>query len=311
MILHTGLRTDIPAFYSEWFVNRLRAGHVLVRNPYNPIQVIKYQITPNVVDLISFCTKNPAPMLPHMDMLKEYGQYWYVTITAYGKEIEPRVPPKEKVMEDFIRLSRVVGKQSVGWRYDPIFLSDVYTVEKHLADFEEMAKTLSGYTETCVISFIDLYQKVLRNFPEVKSVPKEDRLRLGKEFARIGAQYGMTVKACAEGRELEPYGVECDGCMTVELFEHAIGCGLNVPKAKEKGARAECACLLGSDIGAYNTCGHLCRYCYANYDAETVAANMRRHDSKSPLLIGKLHEEDVIKEAKQTSWRDGQMRLEL
>ena len=311
MILHTGLRTDIPAFYSEWFVNRLRAGDVLVRNPYNPIQVTKYQITPDKVDLISFCTKNPAPMLPHLDELKEYGQYWYVTITPYGKEIEPQVPPKEKVMEDFIRLSQAVGKQSVGWRYDPIFLSDVYTVEKHLADFEEMARTLSGYTDTCVISFIDLYQKVLRNFPEVKSVPKEDRLRLGKEFVRIGARYGLNVKACAEGCELEPYGVDCDGCMTVELFAHAIGCELNVPKSKEKGARAECACLLGSDIGAYNTCGHLCRYCYANYDAETVAANMRRHDPKSPLLIGKLHEEDVVKEAKQTSWKDGQMRLEL
>ena len=311
MILHTGLRTDIPAFYSEWFVNRLRAGDVLVRNPYNPIQVTKYQITPDKVDLISFCTKNPAPMLPHLDELKEYGQYWYVTITPYGKEIEPHVPPKEKVMEDFIRLSQAVGKQSVGWRYDPIFLSDLYTVEKHLADFEEMARTLSGYTDTCVISFIDLYQKVLRNFPEVKSVPKEDRLRLGKEFVRIGARYGLNVKACAEGRELEPYGVDCDGCMTVELFERAIGCELTVPKSKAKGARAECACLLGSDIGAYNTCGHLCRYCYANYDAETVAANMRRHDPKSPLLIGKLHEEDVVKEAKQTSWKDGQMRLEL
>ena len=311
MILHTGLRTDIPAFYSEWFVNRLRAGHVLVRNPYNPIQVTKYQITPDKVDLLSFCTKNPAPMLPHMEELKEYGQYWYVTITPYGKEIEPHVPPKEKVMEDFIRLSQAVGKQSVGWRYDPIFLADLYTVEKHLADFEEMARTLSGYTDTCVISFIDLYQKVLRNFPEVKSVPKEDRLRLGKEFVRIGARYGLNVKACAEGRELEPYGVDCDGCMTVELFEHAIGCELNVPKSKEKGARAECACLLGSDIGAYNTCGHLCRYCYANYDAETVATNMRRHDPKSPLLIGGLREEDVVKEAKQTSWKDGQMRLEL
>lgn len=311
MILHTGLRTDIPAFYSEWFVNRLRAGHVLVRNPYNPIQVTNYQITPDKVDLISFCTKNPAPMLPHLEELKEYGQYWYVTITPYGKEIEPHVPPKETVMEDFIRLSQTVGKQSVGWRYDPIFISDVYTVEKHLADFEKMARTLSGYTDTCVISFIDLYQKVLRNFPEVKSVPKEDRLRLGKEFVRIGARYGLTVKACAEGRELESYGVDCDGCMTVELFERALGCGLDVPKGKEKGARAECACLLGSDIGVYNTCGHLCRYCYANYDAETVAENMWRHDPKSPLLIGKLHEEDVVKEAKQTSWKDGQMRLEL
>lgn len=311
MILHTGLRTDIPAFYAEWFVNRLREGYVLVRNPYNPIQVTKYRITPEVVDVISFCTKNPGPMLPHMELLKDYGQYWYVTITPYGKEIEPHVPTKEKVMEDFMRLYRMIGSQAVGWRYDPIFLNDTYTVEKHLTDFEEMARALSGYTDTCVISFIDLYQKVLRNFPEVKAVPKEDRLRLGKEFAEIAARYGMTVKACAEGRELESYGVDCDGCMTAELFERAIMCGLDVPKVSGKRARQECACLLGSDIGAYNTCGHLCRYCYANYDEETVRQNMKRHDPQSLLLIGELRAEDVVHEAKQMSWRDGQMRLEL
>ena len=311
MILHTGLRTDIPAFYSEWFVNRLRAGYVLVRNPYNPIRVTKYRIDQDVVDLISFCTKNPEPMLPYMNLLKDYGQYWYVTITPYGKEIEPNVPCKEKVMEDFIRLSQIVGKQAVGWRYDPIFLSDVYTMESHLTAFEQMAKTLSGYTNICVIGFVDLYQKVVRNFPEVKSVSKEDRLYLGKELAGIGAKYGMTVKACAEGRELEAYGVDCNGCMTVELFERAIGCGLDVPKVSGKRARSECACLLGSDIGAYNSCGHLCRYCYANYDAETVFQNMKRHNPLSPLLVGELCEEDEVHEAKQNSWRDGQMRLEL
>ena len=311
MILHTGNRTDIPAFYSEWFINRLKAGEVFVRNPYDPIQVSRYRITPEVVDVICFCTKNPAPMLAHMEELRNYGQYWYVTITPYGKEIEPNVPPKEKVMEDFICLSKIVGSQAVGWRYDPVFISEVYTVEKHLTDFEQMAKTLCGYTDTCVISFIDLYQKVLRNFPEVKTVPKEDRLRLGKEFAAIAARYGMTVKACAEGRELEPFGVDCDGCMTVELFERAIGCGLNVPKTSGKRARPECACLLGSDIGAYNTCGHLCKYCYANYDAETVLQNKNRHDPDSPLLIGQLRAEDVLHEAKQESWKDGQMRLEL
>lgn len=311
MILHTGNRTDIPAFYSKWFINRLKAGEVFVRNPYDPIQVSRYRITPEVVDVICFCTKNPAPMLAHMGELRNYGQYWYVTITPYGKEIEPNVPPKEKVMEDFICLSKIVGSQAVGWRYDPVFISEVYTVEKHLTDFEQMAKTLCGYTDTCVISFIDLYQKVLRNFPEVKTVPKEDRLRLGKEFAAIAARYGMTVKACAEGRELEPFGVDCDGCMTVELFERAIGCGLNVPKLSGKRARPECACLLGSDIGAYNTCGHLCKYCYANYDAETVLQNKNRHDPDSPLLIGHLRAEDVLHEAKQESWKDGQMRLEL
>jgi len=307
MILHTGNRTDIPAFYGEWFANRLREGYVLVRNPYTPLQVTKYQITPEVVDVIAFCTKNPGPFLPHMDLLRAYGQYWFVTITPYGKEIEPQVPAKEHVMQDFIRLSKIVGVDSIGWRYDPIFLSDTYTVENHIHTFGEMAKTLEGYTETCVISFIDLYQKVLRNFPEVKTVKKEDRIAIGKEFVRIGKKYGITIKTCAEGEELEPYGADCSGCMTTAVFEKAIDCSLNVPNVKS--ARPECGCLLGSDIGMYNTCGHLCKYCYANYDTQTVMKNMKSHNPKSALLLGELTADDVIHEAKQESWKDRQLKL--
>lgn len=279
MILHTGMRTDIPAFYAEWFVNRLQEGYVMVRNPYNPVQVTKYILSPDVVDAIAFCTKNPEPFLPYMDMVKEYGQYWFVTITPYGKEIEPNVPEKERVMESLQNLSEIVGINSIGWRYDPIFISEKYSLEWHVEKFEYMASKLSGYTNTCVISFIDLYQKVLRN----------------------------TIKACAEGTELASYGVDCGGCMTVDVFEKAIDCALEVPKVK--GARSECGCLLGCDIGAYNTCEHLCKYCYANYDAKTVIENVQRHNPKSPLLIGELYRDDVINIAKQKSWKDIQLKL--
>ena len=122
MIIQTGMRTDIPAFYSKWFMNRIKEGYVLVRNPYNERQVTRYRLTPDVVDLIAFCTKNPAPMLPYMNVLKPYGQYWFVTITPYGRDIEPNVPDKEKVMDDFKKLSDIVGVDSMGWRYDPIFI---------------------------------------------------------------------------------------------------------------------------------------------------------------------------------------------
>ena len=149
MIIQTGMRTDIPAFYSEWFLNRLNAGYVLVRNPYNENQVTRYSLLPDVVDLIAFCTKNPAPMLPHMDALKPYGQYWFVTITAYGTDIEPHVPCKEAVMEDFKRLSECVGVDSIGWRYDPIFLSDTYTVERHIQEFTRMAAVLAVIFSFC------------------------------------------------------------------------------------------------------------------------------------------------------------------
>lgn len=306
MIMQTGLRTDIPAFYSQWFLNRLRAGFVLVRNPYNPVRVTRYSLSPDVVDAVGFCTKNPAPMLAHMDALMDYGQYWYVTITPYGREIEPNVPPKERVMEDFKRLSSIVGADRVGWRYDPILISKDYPVERHLSDFEDMAHNLAGYTKTCVISFIDLYQKVRRNFPEAENVSKEDQIVIGREFVRIGKKCGMEIKGCGEGRALEPYGVNCDGCMTPEVYEKAAGEKLLVPKPKARG-RSACACHLSCDIGQYDTCGHFCRYCYANANAAAVRQNMQNHDPKSALLVGELHPEDQVHEAKQESWRDGQM----
>ena len=272
------MRTDIPAFYSEWFINRIKEGSVLVRNPYNPAQVTRYSLSPDVVDLISFCTKNPAPMLDKMEYLDPYGQYWFVTITPYGKDIEPNVPDKLKVMESFKILSDRVGADSIGWRYDPILVDSVHTVEWHIQKFEEMAKTLCSYTGTCVISFIDIYKKVVKNFPEAGAVSSKDKLAIGKAFIETASRYGMTIKPCAEGTSLAAYGADCSGCMTVKTYETALHCNLTVPKKGKNQRNGECACLLGNDIGAYDTCGHLCRYCYANTDPDLVRENMRKHD---------------------------------
>lgn len=305
MIIQTGMRTDIPAFYSEWLLNRIREGYVLVRNPYNPSQVTRYSLSPDVVDLIAFCTKNPAPMLPHMEELKPYGQYWFVTITPYGKDIEPNVPDKQKVMESFKLLSDILGADSIGWRYDPILVDAGHSVEWHISEFEKMAQTLAGYTQTCVISFLDIYSKVKRNFPNAREVSNTQRIIIGKEFIRIAAKYGMTIKPCAEGDELSPYGADCSGCMTVETFEKALHCHLDVPKRKSNQRNNACACLLGADIGAYDTCGHLCKYCYANTNATLVKENMKRHNPASPFLLGDNMPGDMIHEAQQKSWVDG------
>lgn len=309
MIIQTGMRTDIPAFYSKWLINRIKEGFVLVRNPYNPLQVTRYHLSPDVVDLIVFCTKNPGPMLPYMEMLESYGQYWFVTITPYGKDIEPNVPKKEKVMDDLKRLSDLVGVESVGWRYDPILVNDIYSAERHLETFEKMSAALCDYTKTCVISFIDIYKKVERNFPKAREVSKKDRILLGKAMIRIAKKYGMVVKPCAEGDELASYGADCSGCMTVNTFETAIHANLDVPKRKKNQRNGQCACLLGVDIGAYDTCGHLCKYCYANTDALLVKENMRKHDPASPFLLGALLSGDVIHEAQQKSWIDSQIWL--
>lgn len=307
MIINTGQRTDIPAFYSDWFANRLREGFVCVRNPYNPNQVSRYRLDPDVVDVIGFCTKNPAPMFKYMDLLKHYGQYWFVTITPYGRDIEPNVPDKHQLIEDFKRLSEMVGINSIGWRYDPVFISERYTEGYHLHAYEQIAVALDGYTETSVISFIDLYPKVRRNFPEAREVSKGQRLTLGKAFVEIASKHGMVVKPCAEGDELSEFGADCGGCMRISDYEKAIGKRLIAPK--KKGARAECACYLACDIGAYNTCKHLCRYCYANAETEKVLAQSRLHDPKSPFLIGNYKDDDKIHDVPQKSWIDEQMTL--
>lgn len=311
MIIQTGMRTDIPAFYTEWLVNRIREGYVLVRNPYNPVQVTRYSLSTDVVDLIAFCTKNPAPMLPYMDYLKPYGQYWFVTITPYGTDIEPNVPEKQNVIASFQKLSDIVGIDSIGWRYDPIFIDEVHTVAWHISEFEKMAQALCGYTKTCVISFIDIYRKVTRNFPEARAVSEHDQLEIGKGLIAIADKYGMTIRPCAEGNELEAYGADCSGCMTVNTYETALHSRLEVPKRKTNQRNGSCACFLGVDIGAYDTCGHLCRYCYANANADLVKENRKRHNPKSPFLLGESMPEDKIHQAEQKSWIDGQMWLEF
>lgn len=309
MVINTGSRTDIPAYYSEWFFNRVREGCVLVRNPYYPEQVSKYRLTPDVVDVICFCTKNPEPMLKRMNELAAFRQLWYVTITPYGKEIEPGVPEKKKVMDSFKRLSRIVGIKAVSWRYDPVFITEKYSLEFHLRSFEQMAESLQGYADNCVISFIDLYEKTKRNFPGVREVRREEREVIGREFVRIGKKYGIAIRSCCEGTELEKYGVDISGCMTKAVVERAIGCSLDVPKSK-KPAREICSCLLGNDIGMYNTCAHGCIYCYANYDKETVIRNRKMHDPDSPFLIGGFRQEDKIKDVKQESYIDGQLSFQ-
>lgn len=309
MIIQTGSRTDIPAFYADWFANRLKEGFVYVRNPYNMTYITKYLLNPSVVDIICFCSKNPKPMLKYLDLLKPYGMYWYVTITGYGRDIEPNVPDIQDVVETFKRLSEFAGVDSMGWRYDPIFLDDKYTKDYHLEKFEEIASALDGYTQTAVISFIDIYQKVKKNFPEAKPLEKADRMYLGEKMALIAKDHGMTLRPCAEGNELEVFGADCSGCMTQAMYEKAVHNSMNFPKVKN--ARASCSCYLANDIGMYNTCLHMCRYCYANYDEQTVRNNRKNHDPESPLLIGNIRPEDEIHQAVQESWIDGQLTFDF
>ena len=300
MILNTGLRTDIPGFFSEWFYNRIDEGFVYVRNPYAKNQIYSYRLDPELIDCIIFTTKNPRPMFRNLEKIDKFNQYWHITITPYGKEIEPNVPPVDEVIESFKFLSDRLGKEKVTLRYDPIFISEKYSLKKHIESFEYILSSLSNHTTEGIISFIDLYQKTKRNFPNAKEVTPEERLKIGEEFAKIGEKYNIKVKTCVEGTELEKFGIDSSGCMTKEVIERAIHKNLDIPKQKAR--NDECYCLLNNDIGEYNTCNHGCLYCYANSNKKLVERKFKLHDPKSPILIGEISEDDEIKKMNQKSF---------
>ncbi|MBQ3051022.1 MAG: DUF1848 domain-containing protein, partial [Clostridia bacterium] len=270
--------------------------------------VTRYRLDPDVVDVLMFGTKNPAPMLPRLHELDAFRQLWHVTITPYGKDIEPNVPDKHEVLKSFQELSRLVGEDHVVWRYDPVFLSERYPMEYHLRAFEAMASELEGYTGQVVISFIDLFQKTKKNFPEVREVYEPEQDALSEAFVSIANAHGMKVVACLEDGRLARFGVDVSGCMNQKKVEDALGIRLAVPAGKGQ-TREGCTCLLGGDIGMYNTCTHFCRYCYANYDRATVLQNRELHDPESSFLIGGPHPADIVKDADQQSWLDDQITL--
>ncbi|MBQ6779943.1 MAG: DUF1848 domain-containing protein [Treponema sp.] len=310
MLLFASGRTDIPAFYAEWLMNRLRAGFVDVRNPYYGQQVTRYKLTPDVTDCFVFCTKNPAPMLPYLDELRSFGfgLYFFVTITPYGKDIEPNVPEKSAVIDATIELSERLGKERVCWRYDPIFVDQTYSVSFHIREFRKMAEALRGATDRCIISFIDLYEKTKKNFPGVEEVSLSDQQFLAQAFSRVGEETEIRIETCAEKADLSAYGVEAGACVSRHWIERATGFSLVSPLPRQN-LRQHCGCIATHDIGAYNSCPHLCRYCYANYDAALVRKNFARHNPKSSFLLGEAAESDEVHEAKQVSLRDRQLGL--
>lgn len=271
--------------------------------------VTRYTLSPDVVDLIAFCSKNPAPMLSRIGELKDYRLLFQVTITPYGKDIEPFVPPMDKVIDTVLELSKRIGGRFVMVRYDPILINETYTVERHIAAFRHLCERLEGSVSRVVISFLDLYEKTKRNFPEGRTVTKNERLAIGEAFGKIGKETGMHLYTCLEGTDLVPFGFDASGCMTKELIEGMFQEELLIPASARPQARKGCSCLLGADIGAYNTCSHGCRYCYATEDQDLVSYNRAHHDPDSPMLIGHLMPEDQVHEARQIRWFSGQLSL--
>ncbi len=302
MILSVSRRTDIPAFYSDWFFNRLKDGFVYVRNPMNIHQVSRIALSPDVIDCIVFWSKNPRPMLHRLDELKDYMYYFQYTINSYGQGLETGVPRKEDIINTFKALSETIGPKRVIWRYDPILLTETLDKNYHLRYFEEIAKRLEGYTDTCVISFVDLYKKAQRNLQgkNVREPSTVEMLEMAAKLFVIAKGYGMNVQTCAEEIALESVGIKHGKCIDNALIEDLLGMKLVV--SKDPNQRKECGCVQSIDIGEYNTCAHGCKYCYANFREEMVARNKMAHDPDSPLLIGHLGAEDKVTERKLFSF---------
>ncbi|MBE5807708.1 MAG: DUF1848 domain-containing protein [Clostridiales bacterium] len=309
MIVSAAMRTDIPAFYSEWFMRRVREGYVLSRNPYDPGTVLRYSLDPAAADVLSFCTKDPRPMLDRLKELRQYAMFWSVTVTPYGRDIEPNVPDWRDMVEGVKALSAQVGARRVHWRYDPVLLTKDVTVAFHRAVFAEMAEALKGHVSACVFSFLDLYEKTRRNFPEGRAPSQQERHALARSFAETARRAGLPLISCCEEPALARYGIDVSGCMTRAVLERALGERLDL--AGETGVRQACGCLIGHDIGAYNTCPHGCLYCYANYDREAVRAHMMRHDPDSPLLVGRPLPGDRIVDVAMRPVRTGQLAMDL
>ncbi|MBQ3620881.1 MAG: DUF1848 domain-containing protein [Methanosarcinaceae archaeon] len=301
MIINTGARTDTVQYYTPWLLKRFEEGYVLSRNPLFPDKVTRYELTPETVDCVEFCSKNYRPVLKDLHRITDrFHTHFQYTITAYGKDIEPGVPSVDESIRTLFELEKIVGAKRIFWRYDPVLLTDRYTIQVHLETFDYIASRLAGHVDRCVFSFIEMYRKLEKNMPELIPMTDSDKEALAKGLGEIAAKHGIYIQTCGSDIDYSRYGIHSSGCITAEILGSANG--IMFRRRKHNGMRKGCHCLESRDIGAYDTCPNGCRYCYANKDPQTAAENYRRHDPDSPLLLGRLKETDIIQQGVQTSW---------
>ncbi len=300
MIISASRRTDIPAFFSDWLIKRIEQKYAYVRNPMNFHQVSRIDLSPDVIDCIVFWSKNPEPMIPKLRALEKYMYYFQFTLNAYGDDLERNLPPLGSRIDTFKKLSRLIGRQRVIWRYDPVIIHSRYTVEWHIAKFAQMAEQLTPFTEKCTISFIDMYPHILKNMRNLGIEPlrESDKLTLAKAFSLTAQANQIALDTCAEDIDLSSLGIGHARCIDAGLIEKLTGSPLNVQK--DKNQRPECGCASSVDLGLYNTCQNGCLYCYANRSPEARKRNLQAYDVNSPLLCSRITEGDKITERSAT-----------
>jgi uncharacterized protein DUF1848 len=296
VIVSASFRTDIPAFYGRWFINRLRAGACEVRNPYGG-QIYTVSLTREDVDGFVFWTKNIGPFLRHLPEVRERGFPFIVqhTINGYPRALESRVAHDSRTIGYVRRVSATYGSDVVVWRYDPILLSSLTPPDWHRRRFASLARRLEGATNEVTVSFAQVYQKTRRNlnaaarehgftWDEHERVAPDDLRALLVDLAQIAAAHGMRMTACSQRALLIPGLISEARCVDAERLARVAGAPLP-GKARLKGNRPECGCYESRDIGAYDTCPHGCVYCYAVQDRDLALRRYRRHDPESAVLL--------------------------
>ena len=301
MIINTGGRTDTVQYYTDWLMRRFEEGYALTRNPLFPTKVNRYELDPKVVDCVVFCSKNYQPILPRLhEITDRFNTYFHYTITAYGRDIEPGVPPIDESMATLIELSQLVGRQRVSWRYDPVLLTRDYTIQRHLETFDRMARSLAPHIDRCIFSFVEMYKKLRFNMPELIPLSVEDMDELARGLGSIAATYGMRIQTCGTNGDFSRYGIQSSGCMTLDILGEANGVAFK--NRKHKGMRQGCHCIESRDIGAYDTCLNGCKYCYANQAPQKAIENYKLHDPASPLLLGQVCPDDTVTQGVQKTF---------
>jgi hypothetical protein len=310
MIISASRRTDIPAFYSRWFSNRIRAGFCMVPNPFDARQTARISLSPEDVDVIVFWTRNPRPLFAHLDELDRRGYHYYFQYTLMDNPrlLDEHNPPSAAALDTFRRLADRIGPQRLVWRYDPIVLSSLTPPDFHRGAYEKLAAALRGYTSRSVISLLDVYGKIRKRLAGLAAqgaqlIPLQagadplaiapsgltegaampDWLRsLLRDMAQIAQANEIEIVSCAEELDLQPFGIRPGKCIDDDLIARVFG--LEVGHSKDAGQRKACGCVQSKDIGMYDSCLLGCRYCYATSSFERARQNYLRHDPDAPTL---------------------------
>lgn len=306
MIISASRRTDIPAFYSEWFMNRLKEGYALIPNPRNPNRLGRVALSPENVDCIVFWTKNPANMLGRLSELDAMGYAYYVqfTLTPYDRSMEPNLPSKAELLRTFIEMADQIGALRSVWRYDPVVVDDKHGVGWHVEQFSAICGKLRTYTERCILSFVDPYKSLCDRH---RALTDDEMIGIASGFSKIARRCGIALYTCAEEIDLSRYGIGHSACIDQKLIEKTAG--YRITAKKDANQRAACRCIESVDIGAYDTCPHGCTYCYATSSPKTVLRRVNEHDPRAPMLTGCPKGDEIVTDRTTPSQKVTQLSL--